>query len=29
LNLAWSAVFFALHSIGGALAEIIALDLPS
>lgn len=27
LNFAWSAVFFALHSIGGALAEIIALDL--
>ena len=27
LNFAWSLVFFALHSIGGALAEIIALDL--
>ncbi len=27
LNFAWSVVFFALHSIGGALAEIIALDL--
>lgn len=27
LNFAWSAVFFALHSIGGALVEIVALDL--
>ena len=27
LNFAWSVVFFALHSIGAALAEIIALDL--
>jgi benzodiazapine receptor len=27
LNFAWSAVFFALHRIGAALVEIIALDL--
>ncbi|MCX7281846.1 MAG: tryptophan-rich sensory protein [Alphaproteobacteria bacterium] len=27
LNFGWSLMFFALHSIGGALAEIIALDL--
>jgi tryptophan-rich sensory protein len=27
LNFAWSAVFFALHRIGAALAEIAALDL--
>ena len=27
LNFAWSAIFFALHSIGGALVEIVALDL--
>ncbi|MFO1247142.1 MAG: TspO/MBR family protein [Alphaproteobacteria bacterium] len=27
LNFAWSAIFFALHSIGGALIEIIILDL--
>ena len=26
LNFAWSALFFALHQIGAALAEIIALD---
>jgi benzodiazapine receptor len=26
LNFAWSAVFFALHSIGGALIEIAILD---
>ena len=27
LNFAWSAVFFGLHRIGAALAEIMALDL--
>jgi tryptophan-rich sensory protein len=27
LNFAWSAVFFALHQIGAALIEILALDL--
>ena len=27
LNFAWSGIFFALHSIGGALVEIAALDL--
>jgi translocator protein len=27
LNFAWSAVFFGLHRIGGALVEIAALDL--
>ena len=27
LNLAWSAIFFGLHDIGGALAEILVLDL--
>ena len=27
LNLAWSAIFFRLHDIGGALAEIVVLDL--
>jgi benzodiazapine receptor len=27
LNLAWSAIFFALHSIGAALVEIAMLDL--
>lgn len=26
LNLAWSAIFFRLHDIGGALAEIVVLD---
>jgi len=26
LNLAWSAIFFGLHQIGGALAEIALLD---
>jgi translocator protein len=27
LNLAWSAIFFGLHDIGGALAEIALLDV--
>jgi len=27
LNFGWSVAFFALHSIGGALVEIMALDL--
>jgi benzodiazapine receptor len=27
LNLAWSAIFFTLHNIGGALIEIVILDL--
>ncbi len=27
LNFAWSAIFFRLHDIGGALAEIVVLDL--
>ena len=27
LNLAWSAIFFGLHNIAGALAEIVVLDL--
>lgn len=27
LNFAWSAIFFGLHQIGGALAEILVLDL--
>ena len=27
LNLAWSAIFFGLHDMGGALAEIVVLDL--
>ena len=27
LNLAWSAIFFGLHDIAGALAEIVVLDL--
>jgi tryptophan-rich sensory protein len=27
LNFLWSLLFFALHSIGGALVEVIALDL--
>jgi tryptophan-rich sensory protein len=27
LNLAWSGIFFALHKIGAALAEILLLDL--
>jgi len=27
LNLAWSAIFFGLHDIAGALAEILVLDL--
>jgi len=27
LNLAWSAIFFGLHRIGAALAEILLLDL--
>ncbi len=27
LNFAWSAIFFGSHDIGGALAEIIVLDL--
>ena len=27
LNFGWSLVFFALHSIGGALVEVVALDL--
>jgi benzodiazapine receptor len=27
LNLGWSAIFFALHSIGAALVEIVMLDL--
>ncbi len=27
LNFAWSLIFFAMHSIGGALVEVIALDL--
>ena len=27
LNFGWSAIFFALHSIGGALVEVVVLDL--
>jgi tryptophan-rich sensory protein len=27
LNLGWSVIFFALHQIGGALAEMLLLDL--
>jgi tryptophan-rich sensory protein len=27
LNLAWSVIFFGLHQIGGALAEIMVLDV--
>jgi tryptophan-rich sensory protein len=27
LNFAWSAIFFGLHQIGGALAEILVLDV--
>ncbi len=29
LNFAWSGIFFGLHNIGGALMEIMALDLAT